>query len=171
MTNPANATTEKTNAKGKSNAAASGDNAKTNGAKGKGGNDGKTPRALRGAPKPTAEWSQAQEEAFAKMQQQREQARLIRATGLGQVLDLLLAGIQPTILADAVEGKDAVLVDGVVTEPAVEAQPAKTELLASREELLANIEANGNALLTHLSTFFKLDPLLLKSINGEDAAK
>jgi len=162
MTTPATDTT-KTN---KTNAAPKAP------AKNKGGNDGKTPRAMRGAPKPTAEWSQAQEEAFAKMQAQREEARKIRAEGLGRVLDLLLAGIQPTLLKEAVEGREAeVDAANVVITPAVEAQPAVTELLASREELLANIEANGNALLTHLSTFFKLDPILLKTISGEEAAK
>lgn len=163
MTTPATDTTKTNAAKPAKTAAAP---------KNKGGNDGKTPRAMRGAPKPTAEWSPAQEEAFAKMQQQREQARQIRAAGLGRVLDLLLANIQPTILADAVEAKPAeVDAAGVVIAEAVEGKPAVSELLASRDELLANIEANGNALLTHLSTFFKLDPVLLKQISGEEAAK
>lgn len=164
----ANATDTK--AKGKTNAAD-----KTNAApkaKGKGGNDGVSPRALRGAPKVTADWSAAQEEAFAKMQAQRDAARALRAQGLGKVLDLLLAGIAPTILADAVEAKPAeVDAAGVVITEAVEGKAAVSELLASRDELLANIEANGNALLTHLSTFFKLDPVLLKQISGEEAAK
>jgi len=167
MTTSANATEKKAS---KGNAAAvSGDNAaKTS--KPKGGNDGVSPRALRGAPKPAAEWSQAQEEAFKKMMEQREAANAIRAQGLGKVLDLLLAGVQPTVFKDAVEGKPAVEADeanGIAAQPAVEAQAAVTEVVANREELLANIEKNGNAILTHLSTFFKLEPTLLKAAEAK----
>lgn len=159
-TSTANATADK---KAKSNAApATGDNAK---AKSKGGNDGVTPRALRGAPKPTAEWSAAQEEAFAKLQAQREQARAQRAQGLGRVLDLLLADIPLTVLKEAVAGQPAGEVDGKMID-AIEPQEEVAELLASREELLANIEKHGNAILTHLSTFFKLDPVLAKQVEG-----
>lgn len=161
----ANATDTK--AKGKTNAAD-----KTNAApkaKGKGGNDGVSPRALRGAPKVTADWSAAQEEAFAKMQAQRDAARALRAQGLGKVLDLLLAGIAPTVFKEAVAAQAAVEENGVIVTEAIPGQEAVTELVASREELLANIEANGNALLTHLSIFFKLDPVLAKAIEGESA--
>lgn len=120
--------------------------------KNKGGNDGKSPRALRGAPKAASNWSAADEARFQEQQKAREAFVAERNASLKKITGFLLAGANP-VQVEAVKGAD-----GAVISEGYELPVAATE-----EQLLANLEAHGDAILTYLSKHYKLQPTLLKT--------
>lgn len=120
--------------------------------KNKGGNDGKSPRALRGAPKAASNWSAADEARFQEQQKAREAFVAERTTSLKKIADLMLHGVKP-VQIEAVKGAD-----GTVITEGYALQVAATE-----EQLLANLAEHGDAILTYLSKHYKLQPTLLKT--------
>jgi hypothetical protein len=120
-------------------------------AKAKGGNDGKTPRALRGAPKPATSWTPAQEAAFQAQQKAREAFVAERTGTLAKVAGLLFKDAQSHGVSAVKDAEGNVLAEAKVFEAGV-----------SQEQLLANLEAHGDEVLTFLSKHFKLQPTLLK---------
>ncbi|HIH2748229.1 TPA: hypothetical protein ACYLN4_003995 [Burkholderia lata] len=120
--------------------------------KNKGGNDGKSPRALRGAPKAASNWSAADEARFQEQQKAREAFVAERTTSLKKIADLMLHGVKPVHI-EAVKGADgAVITEGYALPVA-----------ATEEQLLANLAEHGDAILTYLSKHYKLQPTLLKT--------
>jgi outer membrane translocation and assembly module TamA len=101
--------------------------------KSKGGNDGKTPRAMRGALKASTSWTPAQEQAFLTQMAARDAFVTERNGTLTKVAEILFAGAEDT---------DAGLL--------------------SQQQLVANLTAHGDEVLTYLSKHFKLHPTLIK---------
>jgi type IV secretory pathway TrbF-like protein len=134
-----------TNAKTKTNAAP---------AKNKGGNDGKTPRALRGAPKAATNWTPAQEQAFLAQAKAREAFVAERTATLKQAVGLLFKGAKSEVIPAVSSAAE----DGTIIREAQTLPAAITE-----EALLANLAEHGDQVLTYLSKHFKLIPTLAKS--------
>jgi hypothetical protein len=120
-------------------------------AKSKGGNDGKTPRALRGAPKAATNWTPAQEAAFQAQQKAREAFVAERTATLKQAIGLLFKGAKTEVI-------EPVVVDGTTVAEGRTLPAAITE-----EALLSNLAEHGDQVLTYLSKHFKLIPTLAKS--------
>ncbi|RQR63853.1 hypothetical protein [Burkholderia sp. Bp8998] len=120
--------------------------------KNKGGNDGKSPRALRGAPKAASNWSAADEARFQEQQKAREAFVAERTTSLKKIAGLMLHGVKPVHI-EAVKGADGTVITEGYALP----------VAATEEQLLANLAEHGDAILTYLSKHYKLQPTLLKS--------
>ncbi|KFG99056.1 hypothetical protein GQ56_0100930 [Burkholderia paludis] len=120
--------------------------------KNKGGNDGKSPRALRGAPKAASNWSAADETRFQEQQKAREAFVAERTTSLKKIVDFMLHGVKPVHI-EPVKGADG----NVITEGYA------LPVAATEEQLLANLAEHGDAILTYLSKHYKLQPTLLKT--------
>jgi hypothetical protein len=118
--------------------------------KNKGGNDGKSPRALRGSPKASTNWTAADEARFQEQQKARETFVAERTDSLKQIAGLLFKGAKTEVI-------EPVVVDGNTVAEGRTLQAAVTE-----EQLVANIEQHGDAVLTFLSKHFKLVPTLIK---------
>lgn len=120
--------------------------------KNKGGNDGKTPRALRGAPKAASSWTPAQEAAFQAQQKAREAFVAERNETLKKAAGLLFKGnvghVVPAQFNAAGEEIEA-----------ARDLPASVTV----DQIIANLEAHGDEVLTYLSKHFKLIPTLVKS--------
>jgi hypothetical protein len=118
----------------------------------KGGNDGKSPRALRGAPKAATNWTAAQEKAFAEMEKARLAFITERTESLKQITKLLF------------KGNEVHTVDGIKDEHGnIIAESRVLDASITEAQLLANLADNGDHVLTYLSKHFKLIPTLIKS--------
>jgi hypothetical protein len=127
---------------------------KTNAApkKNKGGNDGKTPRALRGAPKASTNWTPAQEQAFQAQMKAREAFVAERNETLKKAAGLLFKGnVAHTIPAQLNAAGEEI--------EAARDLPASVTI----DQIIANLEAHGDEVLTFLSKHFKLIPTLAKA--------
>jgi hypothetical protein len=120
--------------------------------KNKGGNDGKTPRALRGAPKAASSWTPAQEAAFQAQQKAREAFVSERNDTLKKAAALLFKGAKVTHI-EAVKNAEGIELSTAQTLPES----------ISLDQLIVNLEAAGDEVLTYLSKHFKLIPTLVKS--------
>lgn len=116
-----------------------------------GGNDGKTPRALRGALKAATNWTPADEARFQEQQKNREAFVAERTASLKQIAGLLMAGAKPKHIEAVSDSQGVVITEGYSLPAAI-----------TEEELMANIEAQGDHVLTFLSKHFKLIPTLAK---------
>jgi hypothetical protein len=117
----------------------------------KGGNDGVSPRALRGAPKARTNWTAADEARFAELERVRVAFVSEREASLRQVIALLFKGAESHTIP-------AVTQDGNVAAEAKTLPPMITE-----EQLLENLTEEGDSVLTYLSRHFKLHPTLIKN--------
>jgi hypothetical protein len=120
--------------------------------KNKGGNDGKSPRALRGAPKAATNWTAADEAKFQDQQKAREAFVAERTASLKQVASLLFKGADVHTIAAIKDAEGNIIAEGRTLDASV-----------TEAQLLANIAEHGDHVLTYLSKHFKLIPTLVKS--------
>jgi hypothetical protein len=120
--------------------------------KNKGGNDGKSPRALRGAPKAASSWTPAQEAAFLSQAKAREAFVAERTATLKQAAGLLFKGNEVHTIEAIKDAEGNIIAEGRVLTASI-----------TEEALLANLAEHGDQVLTFLSKHFKLIPTLAKS--------
>lgn len=120
--------------------------------KNKGGNDGKSPRALRGAPKAATNWTAADEAKFQEQQKAREAFVAERTSSLKQIAGLLFKGNEVHTIEAIKDAEGNIIAEGRTLTASV-----------TEEQLHANIAEHGDHVLTYLSKHFKLIPTLIKS--------